>query len=106
MKIHREGETLCISDLKELALANAAGFSEKTRDAICDGAKKIVVDLSDTGFVDCGGIGALIALRNNARLNHRDISVQLVNPPAPVKRILQLSHADEIFESAETAVSA
>jgi anti-anti-sigma factor len=106
MKIRHQGETLCISDLKELALANAAGFAEEARSAMETGVKNIVVDLSQTGFLDCGGIGALIALRNNAHRDHRDISVHVVNPTPPVRRILHLTQLDNLLESTETAVGA
>jgi anti-anti-sigma factor len=105
MKIHNQGETLCISDLTELALANAACFAEEARCAIEAGVKNIVVDLSQTGFLDCGGIGALIALRNNAQRNHGDISLRVVNPTAPVRRILHLTQLDGLMESAGTATA-
>lgn len=106
MKICHQGETLCISDLKELALANAAGFAREARSAIETGVKNIIVDLSQTGFLDCGGIGALIALRNDAHRNHREVSLRVVNPTAPVRRILHLTHLDTLLDSAETSVHA
>ncbi|HWF18928.1 MAG TPA: STAS domain-containing protein [Verrucomicrobiae bacterium] len=106
MKIRHQGETVCISDLKELALANAAGFAEEARSAMATGAKSIVVDLSETGFLDCGGIGALIALRNNAQRDHHDISIRVVNPTPPVRRILQLTHLDNLLDSTPAELAA
>ncbi|HZV36269.1 MAG TPA: STAS domain-containing protein [Verrucomicrobiae bacterium] len=106
MKIRHQGETICISDLKELALANAAGFAEQARSALETGVKNIEVDLSQTAYLDCGGIGALIALRNDAHRNQRDISVRVVNPTPPIKHILHLTHLDSLLESAETSVHA
>jgi anti-anti-sigma factor len=105
MKIYHQGETLRISDVKELALANASGFCEETRSAL-NGEKRIVIDLSETGFLDCGGIGALIALRNNALQHRRDISVKVVNPTPSVRRILELTHLDSMLESSEASVAA
>lgn len=92
-------EYCCIRGPKELVLANAAGFSAEAHAALERGAKNIVVDLEQTGFLDCGGIGALIALRNDARRLSGDISVRFANPTAPVRKLLHLTHLDGLLET-------
>ena len=90
-------DTLCIRCPKELGLANAAGFGAEARAAMETGATNIIVDLAGTGFLDCGGIGALIALRNDAQRVNRNISVQVINPTPPVRRILHLTQLDSLL---------
>lgn len=101
MKIHQFGETVRISDLKELGLANAAGFGAKARNALAAGAKNIIVDLSATGYVDCGGLGALVALRKDARHHKRNVSIRVVNPTPPVLRMMQLTQLGDLVENTE-----
>ena len=100
MKINRQGETLRVSEINELGLANAASFRAKMRAALASGARLIVIDLSATTVMDCSGIGALIALLKDARHSHDRISVQLVNPTPLVRQLSRLTHQDHVFETA------
>lgn len=92
-------DEFCIHGPKELVLANADGFGAEARAALRSGAKHIVVDLAETGFLDCGGIGALIALRNDAHRTSADISVHLANPSEPVRQLLHLTHLESLLET-------
>ena len=56
----------------------------------------IEVDLSGTTFLDCGGLGALIALRNATR--DRKGRMRLLNPTPPVEQVLNLLEAQRVFE--------
>ena len=76
-----------------------AANHELFRNQICaelNGHATIEIDLSRTSFMDCAGLGALIALRNQARA--RDGGVRLVNPTPPVQRLFDIVQAGEIFE--------
>jgi anti-anti-sigma factor len=99
MKFHQNGKTLCVSDVRELGLANAEEFAAELRPALATGAENVVIDLSETRFVDCGGLGALVALRNDtrSRAGHRPVRLNLVNPTAPVRQLLHLTHFDHLL---------
>lgn len=98
MKILCEGETLNISDLEELGLANSDGFGREVRAALADGVKNIVIDLSSTRFMDCTGLGALATLSKTARKSQGGFSIRLVNPTPLVRRIVGLTGLDELFQ--------
>ena len=55
------------------------------------GADRLVVDLAAVTFVDSAGLGALLAIRD--RSQELGIEFGVVNPSAPVRRMLELSGA-------------
>jgi anti-anti-sigma factor len=97
MKIIREGSTLSISDLGELAVSNRRFFTSETQAAINDTVSQIDIDLSSTQYADCGGVGALIALRKSARCRNHNIQIRLLNPTLPVRRLFNLTQINCIF---------
>jgi anti-anti-sigma factor len=97
MKLQLEGETLNMSDLEELGLANSQTFGTALRAALPTGIKHINIDLSRTDFMDCSGLGALIALHKIARDHNGGISVNVVNPAPRLQQMFQLTGMDRVF---------
>ena len=78
-----------------MTAANSERVERRIR-ADLNGHTNIEIDLSRTTFMDCTGLGVLIALRNLARA--RKGGVRLVNPTPTVQRLLDVVRAGEIFE--------
>ena len=96
MKFIVHGDTLNVSDIRELATATANSFQSQLRAALSDRVKNIDLDLSQTTFVDCGGLGALVAIRKNASNGHT-ATVRLLNPPKPLQRIVTMMKMGDVF---------
>jgi anti-sigma B factor antagonist len=96
MKIQIQGDTLRITDVRELGAANSNTFRDQARAAMSDAQKNIEIDLSQTSFVDSCGLGTLIALHKTA-CSRRGM-VRLLNPTPPVQQILELTRMHRIFE--------
>ena len=96
MKIQIQGDTLHISDVRELGAANSNAFRDQARSAMTGTQKNIEIDLSQTSFVDSCGLGALIALHKTA-CSRRGL-LRLLNPTPPVQQILELTRMHRIFE--------
>ncbi len=58
--------------------------------------RTLQVDLSAVTFLDSSGVGALVGLRN-AALN-KGGSLVLVSPQPPVRRVLELTTMDKVFD--------
>jgi anti-anti-sigma factor len=104
MKFALQGEILNVSDVNELAAASAISFQDELSAALADGVKQIDIDLSHADFVDCGGLGALAALRKKTCGTNGGIRIRLVNPTLPVKRIVSLMKMDRVFPVEEAEI--
>src|SRR5262245_27862123 len=96
MKIQIQGDTLRITDVRELGAANSNAFRDQARSAMSDTQRNIEIDLSQTSFVDSCGLGTLIALHKTA-CSRRGM-VRLLNPTPSVQQILELTRMHRIFE--------
>jgi anti-sigma B factor antagonist len=96
MKMLIEGETLRISEVKELGAANSTNFREQARAALTDEQRNIEIDLSQTMFLDSYGLGSLISLHKTTC--SRNGTVRLLNPTPGVQQILELTRMHRLFE--------
>jgi anti-anti-sigma factor len=94
-----ENEVLSVGGLAKLTAANSDRVGRKIR-ADLNGHTTIEIDLSRTTFMDCAGLGALIALRNLARA--RNGSVRLLNPAPIVQQLFDVVRAGHMFEIVNT----
>src|SRR5580765_5549426 len=98
MKMEVLGDTVLISDVKELGSANANSFRDWVRSSLVDGHRNIEVDMSQATFIDSCGLGALIALHKTACA--RRGALRLLSPQPAVRQILELTRMHRIFEIA------
>jgi anti-sigma B factor antagonist len=98
MKILQHGETLSISEVRELDAANSSAFRDEVRAALPSTLKYIEIDLSQTGFVDSCGLGALIAVHKTACSRNSEVAIRLLNPTPPVQQIFELTRMHRLFE--------
>jgi anti-anti-sigma factor len=94
-------EVLKVMGTAELIAAHGERFAKQVR-ASLNGHTSVEIDLSQTTSIDCAGLGALIAIRNQTRL--RNGVVRLLNPTTAVQQLLDLMRAGQIFEIANTAI--
>ena len=97
MKITQDGESLNISEVKDLSSANSEAFRQEVCKSLPGALKTIEVDMSQTKFVDSCGLGALIGVYK-AACRKGDVTVRLVNPSAPLQQMFELTRLHRIFE--------
>ena len=97
MKFVIHGDTLNVSEIRELATATANTFQSQLSAALSESVKHINLDLSQTTFVDCGGLGALVAIRKKASNGHGPATIHLVNPPKPLQHIVSMMKMSDVF---------
>ena len=86
-------KVLSVTGTRALTTANANKFRERVIAAL-NAHDVIEVDLSGTTFLDCGGLGALIALEASGFF----VVLRLLNPTPPVVQVLNLLEAQRVFE--------
>jgi anti-anti-sigma factor len=103
MKCAVNGDILNVSDIAELATASAISFQSELNAALADGVRQIDIDLSQTAFVDCGGLGALATLRKKTCGTNGNLRIRLLNPTQPIRRMVALMKMDRLFPVEECA---
>ena len=76
-------------------LASVGALRTRLRDVLVDGGVHLLVDLRDVTFMDSAGLGALVAIRKQARVFRGSFGV--VAPSRQVRRLLELTSLDKVF---------
>lgn len=76
----------------EIDVATAPQLRELLHDLVQGGAKEIVLDCQELGFLDSSGIGLLVATRK--RLGD-DGQLVIDSPPSHVRKVLELTGVTE-----------
>lgn len=97
MKIIVHGDTLNVSDIKELATFTANSFQSELSAALSGTVRHIDLDLSRTTFVDCGGLGALVAIRKKASTGASPATIRLFNAPKPLEHMVNMMKLGDVF---------
>ena len=89
-------DQLWIDGIRELNQRNALVILQTVNAALTNKVKVIVIDLSQTVFLDSHGVGALIGLRN--MMVRRGGTVRLLNPSPLVKQVLDLTRLHRVLD--------
>jgi anti-sigma B factor antagonist len=80
----------------DLDLVTARGLAQAGREVLIGHSQSMLsIDMSEVTFIDAAGVGALVSIRNNARLN--DNVVAVTEPSRCVLRILDLTALTAVF---------
>lgn len=79
----------------EIDIANAADLRDELFSALSNQPPGLIVDLSAVTYLDSRGVHVLLELAERMKIRH--LQLRLVVPDtAMIKRVLQLTHLDEI----------
>lgn len=74
--------------------AVAIQFKDRMREVLEQPAPRIVLDLSQVGFLDSSGLGAVVAVK---KLAGADRSLELAALTPPVDKVFRLTRMDRVF---------
>lgn len=95
MKIVHHGDTLNVSEVSELSARNCERFRSEL-EPLLPQSRSVRIDLSQTDFMDCRGVSALLALQRLAGGGLDGCRMTVLNPHRCVRRIFGLTGADHI----------
>lgn len=103
IRCRRTGELL-VARVHEprIDAASAIQFKDRMREILQDPAPRIVLDLSQVGFLDSSGLGAVVAVRKLAGPGR---SLELAGLTATVDKVFRLTRMDQVFTILPTAPS-
>jgi anti-anti-sigma factor len=96
LRTHRHDAAVEVVATGELDMAAAFKLESGVDPLLEDDAvDSVQLDLSEVGFVDSAGLGALLALRERAQ--DRGIPLQIARASGPVRRLLELTGLGDVL---------
>jgi anti-sigma B factor antagonist len=92
----KDGNTVLRLREERLDAHNSQEFKEYLLRQLENGAKGLILDLSDVRFVDSSGLGALLSGHKNANL--REVRLALSGVQARVQSMFELTRLHRVFE--------
>lgn len=89
------GACVVLAIAGEVDLGTAPELREKLFELVAEGHRHIVVDLTDTEFMDSTGLGALVAGLKRLRVHHGDM--RLVCTTARIRKVFEITHVDRVI---------
>ena len=95
MKIELHDGVVSVTEVKEVD--GDAALCPRLRELLPVQIKAIEIDLSQTEFINCRGLGELIAVQKMAAADG-GAPIKVINPPGPVQQLLELTRLQRVFE--------
>ncbi len=85
---------------ERLDSGNVDAFKEKTGEVINSEESLIILDFSDTKFIDSIGLGSLVSILKKTAQNHRSVVLSSLSPH--VRQIFELTKLYRLFDIFES----
>lgn len=95
MKTEIENDTMIVSGVRDLTANTTADIRKEIRRQFAPNVTNIEFRFDEAGFLDSSGLGALLSMQKLAVL--RDGWFRIVNPPAAVVQVLELTQLHRIL---------
>jgi anti-sigma B factor antagonist len=84
----------------QLIVGNRHELKQKVMDALDVGERKIVIDFTNTGYIDSSGLGALVSLSKKIRDQGGELRLAGLNED--LRTLFELTKLDTLFTIADT----
>lgn len=95
LTINREGTRAVLAVRGELDAYSAPGLQDQIGKLLGEEIDEVVLDLSQTGFLDSSGLRAILSAQR--RLSESNRKLQLRAPSEPVTRLLEITGLTDHF---------
>jgi anti-sigma B factor antagonist len=85
----------------QLIVSNRHELKERVAEAVDFGTRKILVDFTNTGYIDSSGLGALVSLAKKLREAGGELRLAGLN--ADLRTLFELTKLDTLFTITATA---
>lgn len=93
--LERSDDVLIVTVDGQLVVTNRQEFKQAILDAVEQGMKLVVVDFTDSGYIDSSGLGALVSL--SRRLREAGGDLRLVGLNEDLRTLFELTRLDALF---------
>ena len=99
-----DAQTRIIAVTGEIHVTTAPEFSQRLNDAIADGVRDVVIDMSGVEFIDSTGLSVLLNGLRRVTRNDGHLSLVISNPT--VLRLFEITKLDSTFDIQPTREAA
>jgi anti-sigma B factor antagonist len=100
-----EGEDSVVLSLQgEVDVSNSELVKNAALAALAQGAKRLVIDLSGTEYMDSAGLGILVGLLK--RVKESDLVMAVAGAKPQVKRVFEITRLNRVFTMHDDVTSA
>jgi len=103
LRTSRKGDAVIVGIEGQLVAGNRQQLREAVVGEIERGARSVIIDFADTGYVDSAGLGVLVSL--SKRVREANASLQLVNLNEDLRTLFELTRLDTLFDLDDPAPS-
>ncbi|GAB1341173.1 STAS domain-containing protein [Gemmatimonas sp.] len=93
--LERTDDVMIVTVDGQLVVTNRQEFKQAILDAVEQGVKLVVVDFTDSGYIDSSGLGALVSLSRRLREGNGDL--RLVGLNDDLRTLFELTRLDALF---------
>lgn len=93
--IERKDELLTVAVDGQLVVGNRQEFKQLVLDEVEQGARRVLIDFTDTGYIDSSGLGALVSLGKRIREHGGELRLSGLNED--LRTLFELTRLDTLF---------
>ena len=98
--ITKQGDVSIVEIDGQLIVGNRQELKQKMLDELERGARKLLVDFSQTGYIDSSGLGVLVSL--SKKIREQGGALRLAGLNDDLRTLFELTKLDTLFQIAET----
>lgn len=99
-QVNREGDVVVVDVDGQLIVGNRQELKQKILDEVEDGARKVLVDFTHTGYIDSSGLGVLVSLSKKIREQGGELRLSTLNED--LRTLFELTKLDSLFRIADS----
>lgn len=98
--VTQQGDVTVINVEGQLIVGNRQELKQKVLEELENGARKFLVDFSNTGYIDSSGLGVLVSL--SKKIREQDGELRLANLNDDLRTLFELTKLDTLFHISDS----
>ncbi|MDT8368939.1 MAG: STAS domain-containing protein [Longimicrobiales bacterium] len=102
--VSNQGDVTVVDVDGQLIVGNRQELKQRVLDDLAGGARKFVIDFSETGYIDSSGLGVLVSLSKKIREKGGELRLSSLNED--LRTLFELTKLDTLFRIADDKAAA
>jgi len=98
--VKKHGDVTVIDVEGQLIVGNRQELKQKVLEELENGARKFLIDFSNTGYIDSSGLGVLVSL--SKKIREQGGELRLANLNEDLRTLFELTKLDTLFHIASS----